>query len=56
MRNMINSTDSTTSTKKVFVEKKTINITVKGDIIQNMNESEMITRKINKLNKKITLK
>ena len=41
--------------KQISFEKKTKNITVKGDIIQNVNELEMLTRKINKMNKKITL-
>ena len=40
---------------KRLYEERTQNITVKGDIIQNMDELEMITNKINKLNKKITL-
>ena len=43
------------NSKQTLLDEKTRNITVKGDIIQNMNELEMITRKINKLNKKITL-
>ena len=43
------------NSKQLLFEEKTRNITVKGDIIQNMNELEMLTRKINKTNKKITL-
>ena len=41
--------------KQLLYGEKTRNIVVKGDIIRNMNELEMITRKINKLNQKITL-
>ena len=41
--------------KQISFEEKTKNITVKGDIIQNVDELEMLTRKINKMNKKITL-
>jgi len=36
-------------------EEKTQQISVKGDIIHNTDELELITRKINKANKKITL-
>ena len=44
-----------TNNKQILLEEKTRKIKVKGDIIQNMNELEMLTRKTNKLNKKITL-
>ena len=42
-------------TKKLIFDERISNITVKGDIIRNMDELEMITRKINKINHKIIL-
>ena len=36
-------------------EDKTEKIYIKGNIIHNNDESEMITRRINKLNKNLTL-
>ena len=41
--------------KHLFFEEKQQSQYIKGDIIHNMNELEMITRKINKSNGKITL-
>ena len=41
--------------KQMTLEDKTEQICVKGDIIHDTNELEMITRKINKLNKNLTL-
>ena len=41
--------------KQKTFEGKTDQICVKGDIIHDINELEMITRKINKLNKNLTL-
>ncbi len=41
--------------KQLTFEDKPEQICVKGDIIQDTDELEMITRKINKLNKKLTL-
>ena len=41
--------------KQLLFEEKQQSQYIKGDIIHNMNELEMITRKINKLNKKIIL-
>ena len=41
-------------TKQIKIQKEEY-VTVKGDIIHNMDELEMITRKINKLNHKIIL-
>ena len=40
--------------KQPTFEEKTEEICVKGDIIHDTNELEMLTRKINKLNKKLT--
>ena len=42
-------------TNQHIFEEKTQQISVKGDIIHNTDELELITRKINKANKKITL-
>ena len=41
--------------KQIMFEDKPEQICVKGDIIHNTDELEMITRRINKLNKKLTL-
>ena len=41
--------------KQLYFEEKPEQICVKGDIIHNANELELITRKINRSNKKITL-
>ena len=41
--------------KKSILKEKSENIFVKGDILKTTNELEMLTRKINKSNKKITL-
>jgi len=41
--------------KQITFEDKPEQICVKGDIIHNTDELEMITRRINKLNKKLTL-
>ena len=41
--------------KQITFEDKPEQVTVKGDIIQNSDELELITRKINKSNQKITL-
>ena len=41
--------------KQITFEDKPEQIIVKGDIIQNAEEIEMITRKINKVNRKLTL-
>ena len=41
--------------KKILFEEKSKQVCVKGDIIHNTKELEMITRKINKFNKKLTL-
>ena len=41
--------------KQILFEDRIKNTTIKGDILRNMNELEMLTRKINKLNNKITL-
>ena len=41
--------------KQLFFEDKPQQICVKGDIIHNTDELELITRKINKLNQKLTL-
>ena len=41
--------------KQVSLEEKTEQICVKGEIIHDTNELEMLTKKINKLNKKLTL-
>ena len=41
--------------KQLTLENKAEQICVKGDIIHDTNELEMITRKINKLNKNLTL-
>jgi hypothetical protein len=43
------------SNQEIKVETKQETIQVKGDIISDIKELEMITRKINKMNKKITL-
>lgn len=45
----------TTLKEKQMAEAKVEKIQVKGDIIENVDELEMITRKINRGNKKITL-
>ena len=47
--------DSSTSSRQLIFDERIKNITVKGDIIRNMDELEMITRKINKKNNKIIL-
>ena len=52
MKNLVN---SNVNSQNISFGEKTKNIIVKGDIIRNMGELEMLTRKINKLNKKITL-
>ena len=41
--------------KQLFFEDKTEQICVKGEIIHNTDELELLTRKINKLNKRLTL-
>ena len=41
--------------KQLFFEDKPQQICVKGDIIHNTDELELVTRKINKLNQKLTL-
>ena len=41
--------------RSIYEEERTKKITAQGDIIHNVKELEMITRNINKLNKKITL-
>ena len=43
------------NSKQLLFEDKPQQICVKGDIIQNTDELELITRKINKLNQKLTL-
>ena len=45
----------TTEKRQHIFEDKNQQISVKGDIIHNTDELELITRKINKMNKKITL-
>ena len=43
------------NSKQLLLEHKPQQICVKGDIIHNTDELELITRKINKLNQKLTL-
>ena len=46
---------STDENKQITLEEKTEQVCVKGEIIHDTNELEMLTKKINKLNKKLTL-
>ena len=41
--------------KQLYIEEKTQQICVKGDIIRNTDELELLTRKINKSNQRLTL-
>ena len=55
LSNMSNILSPGMESKHLLFEEKQQNQYIKGDIIHNMNELEMITRKINKSNGKITL-
>ena len=46
---------NTNNNQELTFEKQVQQITVKGDILHNTNELEMLTRKINKNNQKLTL-
>ena len=50
-----NITNKGLESKQIAFEENTEQICVKGDIIHDANELEMLTRKINKSNKKLTL-
>ena len=50
-----NKENSKVNSQNIIIEEKSKNIRIKGDIIQNMNELEIITKKINKSNKKVIL-
>ena len=54
-KKMSNSKYDSSSSRQLLFDERINNITVKGDIIRNMDELEMITRKINKKNNKIIL-
>ena len=55
LSNMSNILSPGMESKHLLFEEKQESQYIKGDIIHNMNELEMITRKINKSNRKITL-